>query len=120
MGIRSMGGSSSTDISRIPIRLIWRVLGIGVAVRVSTSTFFFSCLIFSLCLTPKRCSSSITNSPKSLNSTSFDSRRWVPMTTSTPPFLSAFTVLFCWAVPRKRQRRSTYTGKSFILWINVL
>ena len=30
----------------------------GVAVRVSTSTFFFRALSFSLCRTPKRCASS--------------------------------------------------------------
>ena len=31
------------------------VRGIGVALIVSTSTFFRSCLIFSLCETPNRC-----------------------------------------------------------------
>ena len=31
----------------------------------STSTFFFICLIFSFCLTPKRCSSSMMSSPRS-------------------------------------------------------
>ena len=46
-------------------------LGIGVAVRESTSMFFFISLIFSLCLTPNLCSSSITRSPRSLNETSF-------------------------------------------------
>ncbi len=44
-----------------------RVRGIGVAVRVSTSTCVRSCLIRSLCFTPKRCSSSTTSSPRSLN-----------------------------------------------------
>ena len=37
-----------------------------MALRVNTSTVFLRCLIFSLCLTPKRCSSSIINKPKSL------------------------------------------------------
>ena len=33
----------------------------GVAVSVRTSTSFFNCLIFSLCVTPNRCSSSTIN-----------------------------------------------------------
>ena len=59
------------------------IFRIGVAVSVSTSTFVFICLIFSLCPTPKRCSSSMIKSPKSLNSTSFDKIRCVPTTIST-------------------------------------
>ena len=51
----------------MPVRLISSVRGIGVAVSVSTSTFARSRLIFSLCCTPKRCSSSITSSPRSLS-----------------------------------------------------
>ena len=51
----------------MPVRLISSVRGIGVAVSVSTSTSVFSCLIASLWLTPKRCSSSTTSRPRSLN-----------------------------------------------------
>src|SRR3990172_4992431 len=51
--------------------VMWSVLGIGVAVSVKTSTSFFSSLSRSLSFTPKRCSSSITTRPMSLNSTSF-------------------------------------------------
>ena len=69
----------------MPVRLISSVRGIGVAVSVSTSTLARSCLIFSLCCTPKRCSSSITSSPRSLNFTSSESSRCVPITTSTSP-----------------------------------
>ena len=61
-----------TDKSLIPNIDIWRVRGIGVAVKVKTSTFFFNSLSASLCLTPKRCSSSIMINPKSANSTSLD------------------------------------------------
>ena len=38
--------------SRMPIKLIFRVLGIGVADMASVSTECFICLIFSLCFTP--------------------------------------------------------------------
>ena len=55
----------------------------GVADRVRTSTSRLSCLSRSLAATPKRCSSSTTTRPRSLNRTSFDSSRWVPMTMST-------------------------------------
>ena len=57
----------------------------GVADIARTSTFVRICLSFSLCSTPKRCSSSTTISPRSLNRTSPDSSRCVPMTTSTLP-----------------------------------
>ncbi len=50
---------------------ICSVRGIGVAVNVRTSTCERNCFKRSLCLTPKRCSSSITNNPRSANSTSF-------------------------------------------------
>ncbi len=45
--------------------------GIGVAVSVITSASALSCFKRSLSLTPKRCSSSTTMSPRSRNSTSF-------------------------------------------------
>ena len=37
----------------MPSRDIFSVRGIGVAESVSTSTFFFSCLSFSLCADPE-------------------------------------------------------------------
>ena len=64
----------------MPTRLISSVRGIGVADIVSTSTLVFSFLIDSLCWTPKRCSSSTTSSPRSLNFRPSASRRWVPIT----------------------------------------
>ena len=66
-------------IARLSVR------GIGVADRVRTSTSRRSCLSRSLAATPKRCSSSTTTRPRSLNRTSFESSRCVPMTRSTVP-----------------------------------
>ena len=73
------------DMSRMPTSDMFSVRGIGVALSVSTSTFRRICLMRSLCATPKRCSSSTTSSPRSLNWTSFDSRRCVPTMMSTLP-----------------------------------
>ncbi len=61
------------------------VRGIGVAVMVITSTVARKALSRSLTPTPKRCSSSMTTSPRLLNWTSACARRWVPMTRSTEP-----------------------------------
>ena len=55
------------DMSRMPTSDMFSVRGIGVALIVSTSTFLRICLIFSLCATPNRCSSSTTSSPRSRN-----------------------------------------------------
>jgi hypothetical protein len=55
------------DISRMPVRLISSVRGIGVADIVRTSTAVRICLMNSLCSTPKRCSSSTMTRPRSLN-----------------------------------------------------
>ena len=52
------------------MRAISSVRGIGLAVSVSTSTPVASFFTASLCVTPKRCSSSTTSSPRSLNVTS--------------------------------------------------
>ena len=63
--VRILGGVRMIDISRAPIKDMCSVLGIGVAVSVSTSTRRLSCFNRSLCRTPNRCSSSTTNSPRS-------------------------------------------------------
>ena len=47
--MRPSGGSLMTLISRMPASDMCSVRGIGVAVMVSTSTVFLSCLSFSLC-----------------------------------------------------------------------
>ena len=120
IGRRSTGGSSNTLMSRMPVKLICSVRGIGVALSVRTSTFPFICLIFSLCVTPNRCSSSTINNPKFLNSTSLDSRRCVPTIISTCPFRSRSIDFFCCAGVRKRDNISTLTGKSPSRSHNVL
>ena len=120
IGCLSLGASSRTLISRIPTRLICKVLGIGVAVNVSTSTVSLTCLIFSLWRTPKRCSSSTIRSPRSLYFTSEDNRRCVPITISTSPFFKSSSVFFCSPAVRNLDSISTRTGKSFILCTKVL
>ena len=90
MASRSFGGVSITDMSRMPSSDMCSVRGMGVALIVSTSTFFRICFRRSLCRTPKRCSSSTTSRPRSRNSTSFDSSRCVPMTMSTLPVANLF------------------------------
>ena len=84
-GSLSSGGSSSVDISRMPDMAMFSVRGIGVAERVSTSTPLASSLMCSLCVTPKRCSSSTTSRPRSLNFTSLLSSLCVPITRSHFP-----------------------------------
>ena len=86
--MRSTGGVWITDRSRMPENASWSVRGIGVAVSVSTSTSLRSCFSRSLCATPKRCSSSTITRPRLRNATSFESSRWVPMTTSSLPAAS--------------------------------
>jgi hypothetical protein len=49
--------------SLMPLRLMCRVLGIGVAVSVSTSTPVVSAFSLSFWLTPNFCSSSTTSRP---------------------------------------------------------
>ena len=100
-------------ISRIPKRAICSVRGMGVAESVKTSNVFFIFLIFSLCVTPNRCSSSIMRSPKSQKFTSWDKRRWVPMTMSTSPFPNFWSVSFCSEGLRKRESEPTTTGNCF-------
>ncbi len=64
---RSTGGDAMIDRSRTPVSASCSVRGIGVAVSVSTCTSARSVLSFSLCATPKCCSSSTTSRPRSLN-----------------------------------------------------
>ena len=89
---------------------MFRVRGMGVADRVSTSTWAKRSFSFSLCFTPKRCSSSTTSSPRSLNFTSLLNSRWVPMRMSTEPFSTLRRVSFIWALVRKRETTSMDTG----------
>ena len=61
------------------------VRGIGVADSESTSTSSRSARRSSFCATPNRCSSSTITSPSVFGTTSRDSTRWVPISTSTLP-----------------------------------
>ena len=112
IGSRFCGGVVMIDMSRILVSDMCRVRGIGVAVRVRQSMLVFSSLSRSLCLTPKRCSSSITSNPRFLNVTSFWISRWVPTTTSTPPPATAATTARCSCLLRNRDSISTCTGNA--------
>ena len=107
-----MGGCSMVERSRMPLMAMFRVRGMGVADRVSMSTPMKFSLSFSLCLTPKRCSSSMITRPRSWNFTSLDSSRWVPTTISTLPDCRPRRVSFCCFAVRKRDIISTFTGKA--------
>ena len=110
IGCRSSGGVASVDISRIPVTAISRVRGIGVALIARTSTLCFSSLSFSLCSTPKRCSSSMMTRPRSLNLTEPAKSRCVPITMSTPPVSRPRRVSFDSAADWKRDSGFTVIG----------
>ena len=97
--------SRSRDMSRTPASARLSVRGIGVADSVRTSTSRLSCLSRSLAATPKRCSSSTTTRPRSLNRTSFDSSRCVPITRSTEPSARPCTALSCSPLETNRLRQ---------------
>ena len=88
------GGVSIKDKSLIPTSDIWRVLGIGVALKVSTSIELFISFIFSLWVTPNLCSSSITSNPKSLYFIELFNSLCVPKIISIFPFTSLFFISF--------------------------
>ena len=109
---RPRGAVSITEMSRMPLRLICRVRGIGVAERLITSTWSLRLRSTSFWRTPKRCSSSTTTRPSSLGRTSVLSSRCVPTSTSTSPLPKAASVLRCSAPLRKRETMPTLTGRS--------
>jgi hypothetical protein len=91
---RSCGAVVNDEMSRTPTIDMCSVRGMGVADIVSTSTVERTFLSRSLCVTPNRCSSSITTSPKSENFTSSLRMRCVPMRISTSPALARFVMSF--------------------------
>ena len=109
-----------TDNSRSPSSAIPRVLGIGVAVRVSTSTSALSALNVSFCLTPKRCSSSMITSPNLLNLISGESNLCVPMIISASPFSKALRAAFISLVDWNRETSTIFTGQSANLFFHVV
>ena len=88
------GGVSIKDKFLNPTIAICKVLGMGVAVSVKTSIFDLNSLIFSLCATPNRCSSSITNNPKSFGIISLLNNLCVPIKKSIFPSLKSFNICF--------------------------
>ena len=90
---------------------ISRVLGIGVADIERTSTLVFMSFSFSLCSTPKRCSSSMMISPRSLNFTPLERSLCVPITTSTSPVAKAAIVSLDSLADWNLDSALTFTGK---------
>ena len=68
-------------------------LGMGVAERLNMSTSSFNNLIFSFCLTPNLCSSSIMRRPKSLNFTESWITACVPMRISIVPDSNSASII---------------------------
>jgi hypothetical protein len=91
---------------------MFMVRGIGVAVRVSTSTLVRIFFRRSLWVTPKRCSSSTITSPRSLNRTFLASRAWVPITMSRSPRAALARISSRSLAVRNRESMSTRTGNS--------
>ena len=110
-GLRSGGAVSMTESSRTPDMDNWSVRGIGVAVNVSASTFFLIFLSFSLCRTPKRCSSSRISKPRFGRTTSSERSRCVPMRMSICPEAAALSTSFCLAEETKRLSSPTLSAK---------
>ncbi|MNN90781.1 hypothetical protein D3C81_2087960 [compost metagenome] len=91
---------------------MFRVRGIGVAVRVRMSTSLRRALSCSFWRTPKRCSSSMITRPRSLILTSSCSSLWVPMTMSILPSARSATAAATSLGDLKRLITSTVTGQS--------
>ncbi|MNI85781.1 hypothetical protein D3C73_1428040 [compost metagenome] len=89
---------------------MFSVRGIGVAVSVSRCTLARSAFSASFWRTPKRCSSSTTTMPRSLNFTSGCSRRWVPTMTSMVPAATFSSSALISLVLLKRDSTSTFIG----------
>ena len=116
---RLAGGVAIIDKSRMPLKDMFSVLGIGVAVRVMTSTSARNARRRSFWRTPKRCSSSIMTRPKSLNAKSEPNTLWVPITISTLPLPQSsatceFSLLLC-----RRLTDSILTGHCAKRSLNV-
>ena len=98
-------------MSRMPDRAMCMVRGMGVALRVRVSTCCWRWRSVSLCFTPKRCSSSIINRPKSLNSRFFCNNLWVPISRSMRPCLARSIISLACLGLRNRLNTSMFTGK---------
>ena len=109
---RFCGAVAITEKSLIPSSDIPSVRGMGVAVRVKTSTSARNDLSSSFCRTPKRCSSSIITSPRRMKLTSLDKILWVPITISIVPSLIPTIALATSLAERNRDSSTTLTGQS--------
>ena len=109
--MRRAGGVAIIDRSRMPAMDIFKVLGMGVAVRVKISTSERSFLKDSFCCTPNRCSSSIISKPKRLKFSLPCKILWVPTKISSLPSSASTMVLFCSLVVWKRDITETLTGQ---------
>mmetsp|Transcript_1653 Transcript_1653/g.3942 ORF Transcript_1653/g.3942 Transcript_1653/m.3942 type:complete len:284 (+) Transcript_1653:1499-2350(+) len=85
VGFLMGGGVRMVEVSRTPDKDICSVRGMGVADNVKTSTPLLITLSLSFCLTPNRCSSSMTSRDRSLNDKPFPSKACVPTIKSTFP-----------------------------------
>ena len=99
-------------MSRMPLSAMFSVRGMGVALRVRVSTCCATCRSRSLWVTPKRCSSSMISSPRSLNCTFLLSSLWVPISRSTRPSRVRSRMSFTCLGLRKRDSTSTVTGNA--------
>ena len=91
-----LGGVAMIEKSLSSDKAKWRDLGNGVADRWCTYTFSLRTLIFSFCLTPNLCSSSMIRRPRLLKPISFCRSAWVPIIISIAPcFNSSKIIFFC-------------------------
>ena len=104
----------------MPVTAISSVRGIGVADIARTSTVVRNFFRASFCSTPKRCSSSTITSPRSLNCTSFESIRCVPITTSTAPDAKLLRISLLSLAVLNRDMPATFKGKPAYLSSKVL
>ncbi len=104
------GAVSMVDMSLVPMSERYSVRGMGVAESVRRSMPAKSSLNFSLCLTPKRCSSSTMATPRFWKWMSFETSLWVPMTMSTDPSARPLMVERISAGLRKRLSSSMRIG----------
>ena len=107
---RFCGGVLMMENSRKPSMAMLKVRGMGVAVRVKTSTSARKALSCSFCRTPKRCSSSRMTKPRFLNLTSFCIKRWVPIMMSMPPASKPAKASFCSLAVLKREISAILMG----------
>ena len=111
MGFLETGGVFIRDKFLRPEKDCCNDLGMGVADIERRSSPTERLFIFSFCLTPKRCSSSITTRPRFLNLIHPDNNAWVPIIISISPELSLLYILFFSLVVLSLFKNSIFCGK---------